>query len=455
MVIIKFNPQQTEFIERVANVINSDEKQTGMLLLKAPAGTGKTFCCIQLKKRFGKNISILAPTNKACTIFPPRTCSTIHKFLGSEMSYTDNGSIGFDFPVDVVTRMAEKLTIKVLIVDECSMITEKMFSMFDIVAKHVYIVFTGDCKQIPPINESQSIIFHSNIDEISFDTSMRTRDSIVAKYNKQFRDKIDGVAMDDVVVDACLHENACIDFKNKIDTVILAWTNNCVDEWNNLVRTTLFYKEDEEMEDYYQGEKLVFSGCRKVMRNSTNGYSIYVNRILENFPVSTDKDTSHIYHSNDTLTICEIDDVEVYIPYEKCHHSPEDKVIKCTDCGIKSGHRTNGYSLEFYEIIDENGVYWHICKNGTELTKILKHMKDNVLMVPFNRRKKEWVNYYALQNTLCPDLNYSYASTVHKSQGSQWDNVYVDIENIRRCRSDGDRLAYTACSRAVKNVFFL
>lgn len=53
------------------------------------------------------------------------------------------------------------------------------------------------------------------------------------------------------------------------------------------------------------------------------------------------------------------------------------------------------------------------------------------------------------------DLRAAYAQTVNKSQGSTYDRVFIDLDDIRRCNS-GDQIArmlYVAVSRAREKVF--
>ena len=47
---------------------------------------------------------------------------------------------------------------------------------------------------------------------------------------------------------------------------------------------------------------------------------------------------------------------------------------------------------------------------------------------------------------------YAYAITVHKSQGSTFERVFIDVENI--CRSNiQQKMLYTAITRASKSIF--
>ena len=54
------------------------------------------------------------------------------------------------------------------------------------------------------------------------------------------------------------------------------------------------------------------------------------------------------------------------------------------------------------------------------------------------------------------DLRLPYASTVHKAQGSSYDEVVVDLESFEACKSYSvaSRLLYVAASRARNKVYF-
>lgn len=67
--------------------------------------------------------------------------------------------------------------------------------------------------------------------------------------------------------------------------------------------------------------------------------------------------------------------------------------------------------------------------------------------------KEKWINYHYIKKLIYPDLEYSYSMTVHKAQGSQWNNVYIDLPLINKSR-DSKKLLYTAVSRAMKQIVF-
>ena len=68
---------------------------------------------------------------------------------------------------------------------------------------------------------------------------------------------------------------------------------------------------------------------------------------------------------------------------------------------------------------------------------------------------KDWVEYFRLKNEFA-DLRFAYASTVHKSQGSTFDTVYIDLGDLCICK-DMEQLARmlnVAVIRATTSVVF-
>jgi exodeoxyribonuclease-5 len=53
-------------------------------------------------------------------------------------------------------------------------------------------------------------------------------------------------------------------------------------------------------------------------------------------------------------------------------------------------------------------------------------------------------------------VDYAYASTVHKSQGSTFDTVFVDRRDLQACRGDErDALLYVAVTRPSRRLALL
>ncbi len=71
------------------------------------------------------------------------------------------------------------------------------------------------------------------------------------------------------------------------------------------------------------------------------------------------------------------------------------------------------------------------------------------------RKSNDWRTYFAFMNEAC-DLRYAYACTTHKSQGSTFDKVFINLEDIiRTAQTDVStllRAIYVAVSRARTEV---
>lgn len=71
-------------------------------------------------------------------------------------------------------------------------------------------------------------------------------------------------------------------------------------------------------------------------------------------------------------------------------------------------------------------------------------------------RKEAWRNYLSFKNNVVC-IDFAHAMTVHKSQGSTYDNVYLDIEDMHKCAKSNFalylKLMYVAISRASKMVY--
>ena len=80
-----------------------------------------------------------------------------------------------------------------------------------------------------------------------------------------------------------------------------------------------------------------------------------------------------------------------------------------------------------------------------------KHDKFNRIIM-----LRIWQFFYKYYIDLFADIGYGYCITVHKSQGSTYDNVYVDLKDIvRNNRNDAKECVYTAVTRAADTLKIL
>ena len=174
------------------NLSNLDSKQLNVLdqfkrgkniFMTGPAGTGKSYLIKIIKKcceTMGKKYQVTALTGCASLLL---NCNakTLHSWSGIGIG---NGDLDL-----ILRRIRRKKgvskrwkNIDVLIIDEVSMMSKKLFEILDYVAKEIrrdldpfggiQLIFSGDFYQLPPVGNSETdegkFCFESNLWEMAF-----------------------------------------------------------------------------------------------------------------------------------------------------------------------------------------------------------------------------------------------------------------------------------------------
>jgi len=102
-----------------------------------------------------------------------------------------------------------------------------------------------------------------------------------------------------------------------------------------------------------------------------------------------------------------------------------------------------GGMFNYYEAT-LNGIPVEAVENSIQFANVLKKLKS----------EKNWQTYFTLKERFV-DLRDAYAITTHKSQGSTYDRVLINLSNFKRCQDKPmlARLLYVALSRARSEVF--
>jgi len=113
------------------------------------------------------------------------------------------------------------------------------------------------------------------------------------------------------------------------------------------------------------------------------------------------------------------------------------------------------------ELLLDHGFYIKtVTDHARHAEKLAKHVD-----------KKDWQSYYSLYNSYNSfkdimyngkriakaNFNFGRSSTVHKAQGSTYDDVFIDLADISKCRAKDSfrRLLYVALSRAKNNIYIV
>ena len=158
---------------------------------------------------------------------------------------------------------------------------------------------------------------------------------------------------------------------------------------------------------------------------------------------------------SDVIQIKELSKEKLVLDFNRfqCDCKDEDyNKVKCKEHGFRKGNMT----IEFYKLVDENNTTWYQSINPKQFYILSWQFKQYCIM---NKKNKNinWPAFYDYINLYNADLKYEYAQTIHKSQGSQYNIVFVDRQNLIGCTTRNQTLRingyYTAISRMRDEVY--
>lgn len=399
--------------------LNGEETE---FLLKGYAGTGKTTTIVQwLNELEDKKVVFTAPTNKATNVLkemaqelevPVDTC-TIHSLLALKMRWKDGQQILAQDERDE-PRYADY---DIVVVDECSMLSQELMNYLRAAqgyAPKTKLIFMGDPCQLPPIgeDESESFAVEPSIELTEVvrqnpgpivDCATYIRGLILhckPGYPSKIWDYTDQDSPQLTYAPAAKHENEILDSvanPGDEDIRILAWTNKLVDEWNHKVRCVVH--QTDSPPEWSKGEHVVTLG-----------------------PVMNPQE-SEIIFSTDTLL--------------RLHKEPEEAEREGIPC---------------WKLVARGRSFFVVQAQA----KTLWHQKREELLAAAKADKKQWRNFYRFMETFAL-VRPAHAMTVHRSQGSTFDRVYLCLNNITANPRKREMLQclYVALTRARKQVILI
>nr|WQM86942.1 ATP-dependent exoDNAse alpha subunit [Marseillevirus cajuinensis] len=431
------------------------------VLLFGAGGVGKTttvrrFCVENFKK---DEVALACPTHKAAEVLRKGMKGfevvTIHRFLGLQFVYDKEGN----GKMERVTDLENTRYVRLLVVDECSMIDRKLLDYIGDWSRHhcAKILFLGDKHQLPPVGSSSSPVFDfvSPNNKLSLTKNMRTNDNSIAFAHKLFRDAVDTHKIeypkswssdsddpDSSVFIVPNREYLISEFVQKSaneeeSSVILAWRNKVVFEYNCAVRLELF-GERSRKNPYLAGEKMIFHGYFV-----SGGHEGKKNK------------KGVKYTTCERTTVLEVETGKFPHPWFDEGICAYKLLIKSTKAG--------GVDTIFIVQKRDREKYEDKCREMKKLYKASQLGLDVKCVVvgkeeeEEDRKKKEWREFYWIADSFMPPLSYSYSCSVHKSQSATFTNVFVDMTDILSnwTKNDAYRCAYTAVSRSARTLYII
>jgi len=393
------------------------------------AGSGKSFTvshfCSTWKKRYKKNctkkkikptlkeVHVTATTNKAAMLLGTTidNATTIHRLLSLGV-YQDktNGEVGlkarYKGPnIDTTIRDA------IIIVDESSMVNWQLHKLIHEKTERCKIIYVGDSAQLPPVKAlgNLPVVFSKGFPSARLTEDMRQMNSPNILYLcNQFRD----------IVHA--GKDAPIDFPN-----LPTKGKDCEVHW--LSRSEVKPLIAQHFTDPTTKDKILtytnemckaYSDHIAVPREVSLGDFIIGERVMVNDNFSTPIGS---LFTGQELTI---------------------KELKKVDITYADNDSFSGVYVEFEESI----IYAHFPTDTEFYKELLKYYK----------KTKQWQHFFKLQNKMI-DIIRPYSLTIHKSQGSTYPTVFVDMDDALTCTVPAirRRLLYVAISRASQQLYLV
>lgn len=428
---IVLTPSQEAGKNKILNFLSSEHRE---MRIVGKAGSGKTTMIkYALKEYFEKNpddsVVGITVSHKAKNILSKSVdyVATFAKAYGYKEKILKNGNRVFEPDPYMINKAICKSTNKAFIIDECSMFSQEMLNIVrnetDMFTKIIYL---GDRNQLPPIitdnnkdDNTDSPVFYIDLsDELSHELTevvRQEKDNPIISVASIVADEIQGSCNLNRIREL-LFRNHLKDDKGIRTISAMEFPFHYFEHAkdNLLLNKVITYKND------------VTNAHNNTLRNLiyNNPESIVIkDEVIFFNDTYFEEDTSVVIQNSSEFIIQDIfkrkvDDVECYI-------------ITVDDAGIKK---------QFPVPTEKGHIYY---KQTCELYY----------------ENKKFERYWAFKNQFA-NISSSFSITAYKCQGSTYDNVYIDLNDLLSWKipiSDKRRLQaiYTAITRARYNVYII
>ena len=451
--MIELSQQQLNAVNTIVDFITAPypknaNKDAITCSLVGSAGVGKTTVVNKVLEKLNNRVKtmLLAPTHKAANVLATvsgKEAITLHSLLGLR---PDLSLENFDARWIKYRRKFPKESMdSTFIIDEASMINNELFSYLLELAREnrCKILFISDSAQLKPVRSKHKSKVYSCKNTIVLDKVFRQADDnplmpvlnfLREKSIPLFKSRYNehgGLAVcprQDIFI-----EKAVKGFKTTNNIKVLAYTNDAVASYNQEIFKKLFPDSDSPFPVgcLLTGYNNIKRGKMEIITNSMD-YIVIDSKRNNKVYVKITGNEDKLNVSGWSLTVRKM---------------INGKEVPNSDKNIFIGDIDNDLSLIL----------------GQELEARRERSIDN----------NDWNSFYSLQNNLLTtrawafrgrvintrNIDYGYAMTVHKSQSSTYDTVFVDMKDINthtiKREQDRQQLQYVALSRTRKFAYVL
>jgi len=407
------------------------------------AGSGKS---TKLAEEANDSTLVLTPTHKARVVLEDKGVKnvfTIHAVLKLVPTLNQNFRKGQKLKALKRIGGVELDDIDTVIIDEFSMINTTILDLLlELLPDSCEVKVFGDPYQLPPV-DGEPIHPLDYADRVRHLTTQHRADNpnVVDSFMRFMLYLKDG-SCKDLRLDnlPTITEEDLAERFNPETERIIAYTNQRVIELNSLI----------EQPNLDKGDKILINGLEAVVYDKGSSFefdNIYPAMISKG-KLNTDKRYEieanltkyggwDIVDTYDSLVV-NMDGEFYNLRYDLEHYynnkSFEDEVKEMQQLVIEANNLSNEVNLP-------------------------KWCRTNQSAQGVKRRGQAWQQYISHTANIF-DLRYPFATTVHKSQGSEFSVVYIDQANMKIAIHNGHiekyvRLMYVALSRAINDVFII
>jgi exodeoxyribonuclease-5 len=431
------------------------KQQNALFILRGYAGTGKTTvvkALVDVLPQIGKKTALLAPTGRAAKVltnYTRKEANTIHRKIYFARTNKD-GLIDLKLQVNY-----HKHTL--FIVDEASMIQHTMTAegalystrnLLDDLFQFVYsgencrMLFIGDAAQLPPVGMDHSPAldheflqraYHLSIDTFELTevvrqakesgilvNATRVRQQIQEKKLEfpifglgQFRDitRLNGQDLEEAL-------NHAWSGSQKENNVVICRSNKRANIYNREIRRRILFLEEEI---------------------STGDYLMVVKNNYFWLPVES---TAGFVANGDIVELKRIRNIEEIYGF------------RFADVTIRFLDYPDEKDLDVKIILDTL-MSESAALTQTDNNRLFQAVMEDFQDISSRRERLEKVKASPYFNAL--QVKFAYALTCHKTQGGQWDTVFIDqgYLNDKMLNLEFGRWLYTAVTRATKKLFLV
>ena len=423
------------------------DKAASEMFLTGPAGTGKTTETRYLVEYLQANnipYVVCAFTHKACGILASKLpegahIDTLHKYLKKRPGLNTHATKVKQLDISIKGGASDRPTI--VIVDEFSMVGEQdyldLMEMQDSeegTLATIKTLYVGDVYQLPPVGDLQTINPKKPY-WLRLQVVHRTSHNDLLNAMTRIVQMIEGAEL--VPLGSSEHFLRGQDIVQKYlasltdSKKILAWTNQAVEELNAAV----------------EGRSLPYLGCTVHCSTLQTTFTFDGEPLAWEIQAITTQTgslqkgskfkTLEYLLTQKEIDFCQVKDVEgklITLAYVFGTDTHKNLLKSLSLAATKANQAIHK------EFPDTSPAIWAKANYDHKLAKV---------------RSRAWRKLIAVRdNVVCLDFNH--AMTVHKSQGSTYSEIYLDIRDLAKCL-DMDkilylRLAYVAISRAAQLV---